>query len=680
MSQNLGKMIADALLNGTTQTVNLTQLLSDSGVKLPPNFPINLNNVTVSELNRLLGKQLVEQIVEAATPLLQTSLFPKVKVRVVAGIDSPNGKWPTSLGNVVVLEKKYIPSLLQSLLPANPKLLIDLANTIANNSNSSDPNQQNLVNLLLFAAQADLFLSNVTMDDYAFIASIQLSDRWSIYQLDLNPMTQALIDRTNAIYEAIGFNFPADPTVPIVLSLKNIIYIKLFLEQIFLGVMSVTVTLGSMLIYSLLLSNVQEKTYEYGMLRALGFKRRSLILLLVVQAMFFTLPGISLGLFCAWILNIPVTIILSSKTSFPVGFSLAPSSILLSTLVGLIVPIVSNIAPIRNALSRTLRDSLDVYHQTPGTSVRMVKLENLGLSPWQIALSVMMIVAGFLIYYMVPYSFTFDNLQLFLTILTIILLGMVLGMCMVATSFQSSLEKVMLFLLMWGKDRSLLTLVRKSLSGHRGRNRKTALMFTVSLAFIVFAGTSFRLQANSIQDAIKANLGTNIYISAPSWNSPLNETSIRSLLDSELAKGSASLISFYDFATFSLTNHPKVDRVFLSNLAGTPNVRVNLIGVGKIHLLTTWEQFYIPSQVSSQFSYSPLPQTSKPNIIKSLYDDAGKALLPQEKGGIVVPPPIGSSYFNSSTPSLDNRTQSDIYHHYYDVAISEAMVSFFTFS
>jgi ABC-type antimicrobial peptide transport system permease subunit len=40
---------------------------------------------------------------------------------------------------------------------------------------------------------------------------------------------------------------------------------------------ALVVLLGILLIYSLLLNDVEEKTYEYGMLRALGFKQRSLI-------------------------------------------------------------------------------------------------------------------------------------------------------------------------------------------------------------------------------------------------------------------------------------------------------------------------------------------------------------------------------------------------------------------
>lgn len=71
-----------------------------------------------------------------------------------------------------------------------------------------------------------------------------------------------------------------------------------------------------------------------------------------------------------------------------------------------------------------MRDSLDVYHQTMNeASVTLTKLEDIGLSPWQTALAIMLTVIGFVVYYIVPYAFTFNNLALFLFIFTIILLG-----------------------------------------------------------------------------------------------------------------------------------------------------------------------------------------------------------------------------------------------------------------
>jgi hypothetical protein len=36
---------------------------------------------------------------------------------VVDGVDDPLGKWPSSLGNVIVLEMKWIPKLIETVLP-----------------------------------------------------------------------------------------------------------------------------------------------------------------------------------------------------------------------------------------------------------------------------------------------------------------------------------------------------------------------------------------------------------------------------------------------------------------------------------------------------------------------------------------------------------------------------------
>ena len=140
----------------------------------------------------------------------------------------------------------------------------------------------------------------------------------------------------------------------------------------------------------------------------------------------------------------------------------------------------------QRALSRTLRDALDVYHQVQSeTMVRIIKLESLGLSPWQVAASLMMIIFGFVVYYIIPYAFTFGDLRLFFTILILILLGMLLGLSLVGQTLQPHVEKLFLHLLMWGADyRSMAGLVRKNLGAHSKRNLKTAIMFTTSLSFM----------------------------------------------------------------------------------------------------------------------------------------------------------------------------------------------------
>lgn len=109
-----------------------------------------------------------------------------------------------------------------------------------------------------------------------------------------------------------------------------------------------------------------------------------------------------------------------------------------------------------------------------------------------------MIVMGFIVYYLIPYAFTFQNLTLFFTILIFILIGnflfftcdssgMLLGLSLIGMTLQPYAERLAIYLLIWGSDyRTLSQLVRKNLSSHSRRNIKTAVMFTTSLAFMYY--------------------------------------------------------------------------------------------------------------------------------------------------------------------------------------------------
>jgi ABC-type antimicrobial peptide transport system permease subunit len=53
-----------------------------------------------------------------------------------------------------------------------------------------------------------------------------------------------------------------------------------------------------------MLSDVDEKTYQYGMLRALGFRNKNLISLISMQSFSFSIPGLLGGLLVAYFLNV----------------------------------------------------------------------------------------------------------------------------------------------------------------------------------------------------------------------------------------------------------------------------------------------------------------------------------------------------------------------------------------
>ena len=59
-----------------------------------------------------------------------------------------------------------------------------------------------------------------------------------------------------------------------------------------------------MLVVTLMLADVDGKTYEYGMLRVFGFMQRHLALLISLNSTVFSVPGLCLGLLLAALINV----------------------------------------------------------------------------------------------------------------------------------------------------------------------------------------------------------------------------------------------------------------------------------------------------------------------------------------------------------------------------------------
>ena len=61
--------------------------------------------------------------------------------------------------------------------------------------------------------------------------------------------------------------------------------------------------LAALVIYSLMLSDVNEQTYQFAMMRALGFKSDHVIVFVILQAFSFAVPGVLLGLMIGTVMN-----------------------------------------------------------------------------------------------------------------------------------------------------------------------------------------------------------------------------------------------------------------------------------------------------------------------------------------------------------------------------------------
>ena len=212
------------------------------------------------------------------------------------------------------------------------------------------------------------------------------------------------------------------------------------------------------LIYSLMLSDVEGKTFEFGMLRALGFNTKNLMITIILQALSFAIPGLFMGLVMAASLNGGLRDVLFTLAGNSSTYMLSVSSICIGVALGILLPLLSNIIPIQRALGKNLRASLDLYHRSIGElTIQIKSLKDMGLSVNQLIVALLLVVMGVLTYYVAPTAFFFKHYGIFFGILNAVLLQMIIGLTLLSILILSALQRLFLesFLCCCKRDRKL---------------------------------------------------------------------------------------------------------------------------------------------------------------------------------------------------------------------------------
>lgn len=119
-------------------------------------------------------------------------------------------------------------------------------------------------------------------DHYAFLVYGRLNDRDDKY-------IYGVPDNLMRIYNNFLFHFRNTNLyirTPMFHAIEKFEYMNFQLNSVFFTIVFFLFMIDGILIYSMMLNDVEERTYEFAMLRTLGFKNKSLIVLLVIQALF----------------------------------------------------------------------------------------------------------------------------------------------------------------------------------------------------------------------------------------------------------------------------------------------------------------------------------------------------------------------------------------------------------
>ena len=160
---------------------------------------------------------------------------------------------------------------------------------------------------------------------------------------------------------------------------------------------------------------------------------------------------------------------------------------------------------------------------------------------------------------------------------------------------------------------------------HNKRNTKTSLLLTISLAYLIFGGSSLLLIANLILKGVQNFVGTDILATTTYSENYLPERNLRELLDSETNK-SHPFIYDYTFRGVSMDTffNEYFDTFLHKSLESrTTSIHngINLSPVEINYLNASLTEFFIPNYVQKGINYPKID--GKPDLIWSLYSDEG---------------------------------------------------------
>jgi len=123
-----------------------------------------------------------------------------------------------------------------------------------------------------------------------------ISNQVEVYTGSEEEMEKHLSDSIKLIQSVLPTNSNITIDAPLKYAISETAETFLLINTVLTAVTSFLTLISIKLIYSLLISDIQEKRYEFGMLRSLGFNKTNLVVTLMLQAVSFSLPGVIIGL------------------------------------------------------------------------------------------------------------------------------------------------------------------------------------------------------------------------------------------------------------------------------------------------------------------------------------------------------------------------------------------------
>ena len=438
------------------------------------------------------------------------------------------------------------------------------------------------------------YFQKQTPSDFTESIIFNIPNRVSIYSsTNYDNIQMTVTQFATSISINLGV-YPFDMSLPVLQNLAPLKFGSLTLGITLNIIIFVLFILSIILVYNLLLVSIETKQFEMGVLRMLGLDKIGLAQLIFIQAITFVLPGLFLGL----ILSTPLLSVISNtlKSSLKANLPIFPTGKAAAYSIGLgfLIPILSSFYPMKQALAQNLNIALDLNHSK--SNAIHVSIENeLKAIPWtRISFSVVAVAFGVSVYYLLPKALLSFDIALLLLIFFWILMGFLVGMILLALNLQHFLERLFVKIFFFYAGVSFKTLIVKNLIGHKMRNQKTAIMYALSLGFVIFITVAADMQIKSAAYQVQQQKGVYLEIK-PNYYRYLDWTT----LEYQLANNLQNEVDSWAFITDDLNSYLTINgyqSVYVTHVGQLYTLNAKIVGVSPQIFQTTFPEYLITDQ------------------------------------------------------------------------------------
>lgn len=261
---------------------------------------------------------------------------------------------------------------------------------------------------------------------------------------------------------------------------------------------------------------------------------------------------------------------------------------------------------------------------------------------------------GSLLYFIFPIAFLNEDLDLQGILLLWLLAGIIAGLSLFLNNFQTLcevvLQKVLLF---WEKTHIKRLLLKNSLI-HSSKNRKTALIYSISLAILNFVYISYYLELSSLSKKNYFEMGGELVLQDPSlfaFQKYLKHSKLTDKLE-------------YSWLMNPIKGAERVD--YQERLPGIPEAVIPVYSIQHISfslsdLSKQYEQDVTVSMASPNYIHN-MPDKASYKPYKSYYDPLNDIILGLYKKhnfrSVIIP---RSAYFNFYGDEWDSKKKNYLY-------------------